>query len=221
MRKNFRGFMAALFVLGSATGPTNAATVMTYTGVDLLDVAGMNVTPSEEGTSLVFSPSGSSVQRLFTLPLGSLPDGKVKVLIHMTNPGCIGSCTGGNGDFDPGIAIGNGTTMVGVVVSDNSGAVAADFADVYGTVYRSLNGSLFAGTGFPGVGETLVVTLEVEIGMSTTEVSVETLGDADSYTKNFALSPGTNGYELVFLQDNDSGENYTVNAVTVVTGSCD
>lgn len=212
-----RNALATAVLLAS---PSLHAATVTYSGLDLLSVASFpSVTPIVNGSSLLFDTAQQQHLKLFVLPLGSLPEGKVKVLLDLTRPACEGSCVGGAEDFDPNIALSNGSAMVGIIMADNDGgqALQSSFADQGTFAYRlPPHGALFGNAGYPQIGQSVVVAIEFTLGAGGTVVNAGYLNGAGSYTGPALAAAGH--YELVFMRDNDAGERYQVNSVTVIAG---
>lgn len=210
--------MIALAILGFSSGLY--AVSVTYTGADLLSVAEFpSATPTLLGTSLLFDTSEAQHLQLFSLPVDVL-DGRVKIVLDLTRPACSdGGCAGGAEDFDPNMALSDGNFMVGAIMADNFNgqALAANYSDqgYYAHRYGSF-ASLFENAGYPQIGDSVEVTLEFVLDSAGTQVDIAYLDGAGSYIAPPLAATGS--YAFVFMRDNDSGERYQINSVTIFTG---
>lgn len=210
---------AAASLLVVATGAARAGTV-TYTGADLLSVASFpSAQPTLVGSSLVFSSDEQNFLKLLSLPLGPLPDGKVRIIMDLTRPPCDDpGCVGGEADFDPNFGISDGTVVLGGMVADNFGGQGFQSAYMDYGYYTSrvAASSIFDNAGYPAIGESVIVTFEAEVLPTATHTRLAFLDGSGTFTDG-PLTGDRDNLSFVFIRDNDRGERYQINAITVET----
>lgn len=205
------------------------ASVVSFTGAELAVLPGVSLHPtitSVSGSSLVFGPievAPSQFEKLVTLPLlslgvwASVDDAVVTASLNLTRLACVqgfgSSC--GPTDHDAVIALGNGSTIVGTEIADNSNGSAFldEFSDAGQHGVRTRHDIMFVGSGFPEIGEPYDVTVTFLLSATSTTVSTTLLGGTARLT-GLALGRPAD-LDFLFMRDNDPGERYQLNTLTI------
>jgi hypothetical protein len=165
------------------------------------------------GTSLTFGPSGPEFGKLITYRL--VPASKdCDLLISVTM-----NITRLTDDWDPHILLSDGRRLIGVAVSD-AGATQGGISQVVRAdagdrgIRDGQDTRLFITSGFPAIGESVVVTITFLVSDTFTKVTGTMLG----ITASFFDVPLNRDDRLdyVFMRDNDTGESYSVNSLAIV-----
>lgn len=195
--------------------PVNALTI-TLTGAELQATTGVLfpwVQPSLNGSALVFGPLvnagpelDAGVDKLVQVPLSVLgmaltaTDRQVVVELNLTRL---------TQDFDPHILMTDGTTMVGVAVSENFGGAAyRTYLADRGTwgERTGLLSQIFSGAGFPNVDGALTATITFDLGTLT-----DITAAFGSRTASFSTFGLTASPSVVITRDNDDDEQVQLN----------
>lgn len=200
----------------------SAASVMTLSGADLLTspyVSFPTTQPVQNGNSLIFPAGGGPLDKLFSLDLeGYAPNlpTAFSLSVNLTRLPCVGACAGQPDDWDPEILIGDDDWLVGFSIAENlSGAAAA-----VTMVNQPNNGSnrsftnIISGAGFPNIGDSVDVMAFFALGSNSTTLDLDLRGSTGSYIFPVALDMSS-GLELVLVRDNDVGEQYQINSITL------
>ena len=209
------------------------ATTMTWTGSELLSDSSVSfptTAPTVSGTSIIFGPSTVSDEKLFVVPLfpagtftGSEPVA-ISVALNLTRLACTGSstavsCANGDVDFDPHSLLGDGTNLVGAITGDNNGG------QFWGTtlVDSGVVGSsrtldvVFSGAGFPDIGESFEVFVDFLLEPGQTTVDAAFLSGSGSFVNTSRALDATQDMSFIFMRDNEEGERYQINSLTITT----
>jgi hypothetical protein len=202
------------------------ATTMTWTGIDLLSdpsVSFPTTAPSTNGTSIIFGPGAEAHEKLFVVPL--FPSGTfsgadpvtISSSINLTRLGCSGICEGGVVDFDPHIVLGDGSNLVGIATADNSGGedlgtTLVDSGDVGSARTFEL---VFAGAGYPAIGESFDVLVDFTLALGQTTVDTSFLSVSGIFMNTSRALDSSEAVSFVFMRDNDTGEQYQVNSLVI------
>ncbi len=195
------------------------ATTRTFTGADIFNdptVSFPTTTPIVDGSSLVFGTGTTIHEKLFVLPLlpagsltGSTPE-TISISINLTRL---------TNDWDPHLLLGDGSNLFGAVIADNGGGefLGTTLVDSVNVGTRVVLSSVFTGAGFPGIDNSFDITAEftLQTGLSTVDVAFGT-GSGSFSVRSGALDP-TSALDFVFMSDNDIGEQYQINSLTVTT----
>jgi hypothetical protein len=180
--------------------------------------------PTLEGTSLVFGPGDVIFGKLLVLPI--IPAGTfstcsalpVSISMNLTRLPCIGSfgCAGAPEDWDPLIGLGDGTNLFAGELSDwyNGEGRASHSLDLGDTKSQVSWTSLFTDAGFPNIGESVDVDVVFILEDTETTVNLSFLDGSGNFTFSTALDCTAELSLLMFL-DNDPGEQYQINSVTI------
>jgi hypothetical protein len=215
---------AALCLAASSAA---SAAPLTLTGADLLGSAWVTfptIQPTLSGDSLMFGQNGS-LAKLMVLNLSGAGvaldyEQHFLVTVNFTRLPCStrnARCAQSQAqDFDPYVLLGDGSHLLGGTVSDNGNGqgVAQELVDV-GTVGAPISSSvLFTDAGFPAIGAVVEAHFDFTIGAALTTMRMGF--NSGSATHTFANSLGIgSGQNLVLLKDNEDGERYQVNFVTL------
>ncbi len=199
--------------------PAHAAT-MTFTGADLFNdpnVLFPNGNPTVSGSSLIFDPQTSSDhEKLLVLPL--LPSGGLLGLISETISISI-NLTRLSDDHDPLLMLGDGSNLVGAAIEDGTtGAprktTLIDSGNV-GTSRQVSSGNMVEFLGYPAIGGSFDINVDWTLQTGLTRIDVAFGSGSISYTEiTRALDP-TSAIDFVFMSENDVGEQYQINSLTV------
>lgn len=142
----------------------------------------------------------------------------MSITINLTRLPCSSGCVGNENDFDPHVMIGDGSSLVGGLFADNGdGQGFAVEMDDGGNVGTNRNVSLlFGGAGFPDIGGSFDVDLALTLGETSTTVDLSYLSGSGSFISSVVLDR-TQDLSLLLVRDNDIGEQYQVNSVTITT----
>lgn len=210
---------AALFML--ATHSLDASAVP-MTGTDLLtssSVSFPSTQPRQLGSSLVFEYGTGHGPPRMNLVRFTLADAIAASVANVTATwqirrlACVGFCAGGATDWDPQFTISDGATMVGFGLGDEDIVNAFSQADLGATADTPAVHFLEHAASLPGIGEALAVTMHFTLGTSGVKARIDYLGE--SFTWLFSESLSLASLSLVFGQDNDSGERYQVDSLSV------
>ena len=192
-------------------------------GEDLLTEPGVTfptITPTLDGTSLVFGPGGVH-DKLIAFSLFPDEDFSTSstvtfsVTINMTHLACIAACVGSE-DHDPHIMIGDGSSLVGAMAADNVNGqgfgVEMTDAGTFGKD-RSVN-LLFENVGYPSIGEDFDIEVLFTLTDLMTIVDISYLAGTGTFSSSMILD---RSQDLTFflIRDNDTGEQYQVNSLTI------
>jgi hypothetical protein len=175
--------------------------------------------PTLDETSLLFGP-------------GTEPNGKlIQYTIKNVNPKhdtlirIRATLIRLSADWDPYIVVSDGARWIGVAIFDPSAASSptggmarmegADLADRGLPDYYTGAIIVVAAGGFPGVGETVDVTLEFLLSDASTTVAGAMLGGAGSF-----VAPPLNrssSLSVVLMRDNEPTESYGVETLAIET----
>jgi len=201
---------------------TSHAIPVTLTGAQLLErpfVSFPTVQPTLNGTSIVFGTGGEPHGKLFEIPVMPAnalnPNSPIRILevsINITRLDCINSCAGGVGDWDPLFMLSDGNNLAGVQLADEGEIFADEMVDNGATGTRTYHNSIY-GTGFPAIGDSMDVDLTVTLDNLLTTFEVSYLGYSASWTST--LLDRSQGLSFTFLRDNDLGEQYQINSITM------
>lgn len=201
------------------------ATPITMTGEDLFNspqVSFQTTTPTLNGTSLAFGSGAEQFGKLFEIPLfptgflsSSSPAVEISVSMNLTRLPCVGACVGGSADWDPHILLSDSSSLVGPVIADNIGgeALATEMTDLGNVGQRNVLTSVFTGAGYPVIGEAFDVDVLFTLDNLLTTVDVAFLSGSTSFTST--RLDRTASLSFVFMRDNDIGEQYQVNSITI------
>lgn len=222
--KVIRVGFAALSVAASSAA---MCTPLTLTGADLLASSAVSfptIQPTLSGSSLVFGQNGS-LAKLMALDLSdagiALGYGQhLMVTVNLTRLPCTirnAKCAQSQSqDFDPRILLGDGTYLLGGNIGDNdNGHGAAHEMLDSGTLGVPISSSvLFTNAGFPPIGGVVETYFDFVIGSTLTTMSMSFNAGSGTYTFANTLNTGQD-LSLVLLKDNEDGERYQVNSVTI------
>jgi hypothetical protein len=119
-------------------------------------------------------------------------------------------------DFDPYIFVGDGSDLLGASIADNlNGAgTAQEFADV-GTSGAYISSTVvFTDAGYPTIGGTVEVDFGFTFGETLADMTMAFNAGSGSHTFSRTMNVGA-GLSLVLLKDNDGGEQYQLNFITL------
>lgn len=202
----------ALFAAGTADAKS-----ISWTGAELIDsrdIGFPTTVPVINGDSIVFGTDEIDWAKLLTYQIKpSAPNITVSVTMNLTRL---------TGDWDPIFVLGDGNRLIGVVLPENiSGAAAVDYADWGDRGYREFfSPSLVTGGDFPAVGESFDVTLIFALTDEQTTVYVSFLGNTGMWVGPALYRASGNDLTFAFMRDNDSGEQYQVNGMSVTVVTC-
>lgn len=166
--------------------------------------------PTIVGSSLRFDPTSSAWPILLSLSLaspGELPSLPATIDISM-------NLTRLTADWDPKIVIGDGTNLVGINLSDNyPGITFATLLDG-ATNASSFSSTLPGPIGFVDIGSSLTLDMAITLFSDSTTVTGTLLGETRSLSGLVALD-GLAPLRLALVGDNELGEQYQLNSVTV------
>jgi hypothetical protein len=207
--------VAAALLFAVVAAPAQAASV---TGQDIFNDPSVTFptrSPSVSGTSLDFG-SGSALGILFRMPLvapGALSNSDAPTTISFT-----ADMTRLTFDSDAGFFISDGTTMLGVLASDNTGGqLITDTGTDSGTTQTARSLVTFVtGLGFPAVDNSF--SYSGEFVLSTTGSTVSGALNAGSISDSFAALDRSAGLDLLFLAD-DAGEAYRLNTLDLTNSA--
>ena len=201
---------------------------MVLSGADLLTnpkVDFPNEHPVQSGDSILFE-NGGRFQKLVEYWInadGSVPatgEFSIAGAWNLTRLTCrdVRGCSGGEVDWDPHVMITDGTTLLGLEVANNDNgtlftARVSDLGTVGGT--RVNDAILGMNTGFPAVGGSVAIPFVFTLTDTTTRLETDFLGVHRSFAWDIQLGRGPTALALVLMQDNDDGERYQVNSLTV------
>ncbi len=194
--------------------------IRTLTGKDLLDdpaVSFPTTEPSVDGKSLVFGPGVGAFEKLIAVPV--VPGGSygrsqlpltLSALMKLTRLDCVNEC-----DFEPWIGFSDGTHIVGVhTAADASGQGFTFELTDEGSVGRNPESDLlFAGAGYPEIGESLAVLVRLILDATGAAVELSYLGGSGRATSDVTLDL-TRDISLLLLRG-ASGDQYQLDTVTV------
>lgn len=189
----------------------------TYTGAELLGLATFPTTaPTLNGSSIVFGMGTTPWDKLFVLPL--IPAGTVPPSAGAVDIQVIFNLTRLTDDWDPIIALGDGVRIVGGQAADNGGGrgFAEELNDLGTAGNRTRHDQLFDAAGYPTIGNSIDVTVDFSLAVAATEVDLAFGTGTGGFTSTSPIDRGS-AVNLIFLRDNDLGEQYQVNSVTVTT----
>ena len=199
------------FCLAISANPGRADSI-TLTGADLLAspyVIFPTTQPVLSGDSISFGP-GSNADKLFVLSLEPLLPSLTSTLslnINLTRLPCSGSCAWGEiNDWDPGLFLSDGTNLFGFRLVDNITGWAA-YDDLGYT-------TIFPGTTFPSFGDSVDVNATFTLLSDQTVLDVAFLSQSGSATTTRTFDAMT-GLSLVLARDNDAGEQYQINSISL------
>lgn len=213
--------MLATVYLGMVCNVSRAAAI-TMTGADLYAspyIVFPTTQPVLSGNSLVFGP-GASSKKLFELSLGQLGlplTSPLSLTVNMTRLACVDSCAWGDiGDWDPGIYLGDGQKLIGFKLADNIlGWAGIEYPDtgiqLSNDVYTD-----FPGTSFPAIGESVEINATFTFDVLQTLIHLAFLNESGTYSTGSTLDTGS-GLKLVLAHDNDAGEQYQINSISLAT----
>jgi hypothetical protein len=194
------------------------------TGTDLLtspSVSFPSTQPKQVGSSLVFEygtahgPPRMNLVRvdLADVLLTSLP-ATITATWQIRRLACAGFCAGGSTDWDPQFTISDGTSMVGFGLGDEDIVNAFSQTDLGATAYTPAVHFLDHATPLQGIDDGLAVTMHFTVGVGGgVKARIDYLGESFSWLFSESLSLAS--LSLVFGQDNDSGERYQVDGLSV------
>ena len=215
---------AALCLAASSAA---SAAPLTLTGADLLGSAWVTfptIQPTVSGDSLMFGQNGS-LAKLMVLNLSDAGvvlgyDQHLMVKVNLTRLPCTiqnAKCAQSQSqDFDPRVLLGDGTYLLGGNIGDNDNGhgTAHEMFDS-GTLGVPISSSaLFTNAGFPAIGSVVEAYFDFMIGGTLTTMGMAFNAGSGTYTFANSLSIGTD-LSLVLLKDNEDGERYQVNFVTI------
>ena len=118
-------------------------------------------------------------------------------------------------DSDLHLVIGNGTLMLGAVFSDNNGGqlLSTSLADNGSSIARLSLDTMVSGTGFPNIFDSEDLLLHFLFSDTQTIMEASVLGTTESFTWDEVLSIDNLSFNL--LRDNDGGEQYQLNWISV------
>jgi len=210
------------------------AATITYTGSDLFNdpnVSFPTTTPTLAGDSLVFGTSTSGgINKLLVVPLfsaGALSltsPTTVSISLNLTRLACVLSvgCAGNTiEDSDQHIVLGDGSSLVGVNAGDGvyngyDGTGGSSVLTDLGTTadfHPSLSQTLFTDPGYPDIGSSFEVNVQIILG-TTTEVSLSYLAGSGTDSGLLGLDR-TAEIDFAFLSDGDPGEQYQINSLAI------
>ena len=207
--------LACLILVIAKVRVGSAQPTWVWTGADLYSdnrVTFPTVGPTLSGTSLTFGAGGPEFGKLITYRVAPVAKGR-DLLISITM-----NITRLTEDWDPHILLSDGHRMVGVAVSD-AGATEGGISYVGRLdagdrgIRDGPEGRLFISSGFPAVGESVVVTITFLVSDTFTQVTGTMLGTTASYF-DVPLNRDDR-LEFVFMRDNDTGESYSVNSLAI------
>jgi len=208
------------FCLAISGNPSRADSI-TLTGADLLAspyVTFPTTQPVLSGDSIRFGP-GSNAEKLFVLSLAPLLPSLTSTLslnINLTRLPCSGSCAWGEiNDWDPGLFLSDGTNLFGFRLVDNiSGWTAVSYTDLGNRLSSDLGFTNFPGTAFPSIGDSVDVNSTFTLLSDQTVLDVAFLSQSESATTTRTFD-ATTGLSLVLARDNDAGEQYQINSISL------
>lgn len=154
-------------------------------------------------------------------PAGSLSTTNpttISVSINLTRLACVMSagCAGGEADFDPQFALGDGTNLVGGSASDGLGGAgtALEFSDRGDSAGLTSSQVIFTNAGYPVIGFSFDVNLDFILDTTTT-MDLSFLGGQGTAVvqKLFRAAP----IDFVLLKEGDPGEQYQINSLTITS----
>lgn len=210
---------SALWLQSSAVAAT-----ITWTGAELLNetrAAFPNQAPEVVGTSIRFSESGIFA-KLIALDLSGLVEQRgdtrfVDVSAQLTRLSCVGICAGAS-DWDPGLFLTDGSYAFGAAFGDPDGVYGQQSRDLDWRRIENrtaINTSLLFGSAlFPMINGPATMRLVFELSPGSSAVSVSAFGQEAEYRSAKPLTPSA-PLLLVLVSDNESGERYQLDALTV------
>lgn len=207
---------APCFLLAVFTALPLSGGAATWTGAELLvpRASFPTVTPTLNGTSLVFG-AGNPNEKL--LAVAVLPAGfcdsasqscEITIRLNLTRL---------TGDSDSLLLLSDGSQMIGAVIFDNLGGGAGiiNALDLGATAQTVTNTTVLSGLGYPAIGESFEATLLFELGESTSNVTVMTLGG--TATQSLTGFDRTEALSFNLVRDNEGSEQYQLNSVTILS----
>ncbi len=208
--------MAIGLVVSSLTG----AAPLTLTGAELYANSAVTfptIQPTLNGSSLVFGPGGQFVKLMVVdLPAVGIVLGVEQPLTVTVNFTRLAAASGQPWDFDPYIFVGDGSYLLGASIADNiSGAgTAQEFADS-GTSGSYISSTVvFGDAGYPPIDGTVEVDFAFKFGGTVADMTMAFGAGSGSHTFSRTLNVAS-GLDLILLKDNDGGEQYQVNFITL------
>jgi len=188
----------------------------TFTGEDLLtnpNVSFPTVQPVLDGTSIVFGPGQPAWAKLLVFQLTGSdlnPDEAYTVTLTL-------NLTRLTNDWDPYLLLGDGTQLLGPVVVDN-----ADYLHVSRLMDNGDSGTgntvegVLLEAPVPPVGSSFDVRITYTIMPTATHISGLFEGVSGEFTSGTILDRSA-GIDFVLMSDNESGEIYKLNTLTLET----
>jgi hypothetical protein len=208
---------------------SNNAASITLTGAELLSNPNISFpagTPNVNGSSIVFQNGGQSFDKLMVIDLyspgelsGNTPT-SFSVSINMTRLACVPNpdCPADPYDWDPHIMLTDGTNLLGAVISNNNNgdALIAELDDLGDIGTNRTLTPLFTNAGFPDIGSSIDIDVTFTLDDTSTGIDVSFLSGSGQFISNTVLDY-TAPIKLVLLRDNDIGEEYQLNTLTLPT----
>jgi hypothetical protein len=212
-------------VICTLSANSSHASAITLSGADLYSSSSVTfptTQPTLDGNFLVFGPGGISLEKLLVLSLGDYISvtSNLSISINLTRLPCNGSCAWGEvNDWDPGLLLSDGVQLFGFRLVDNtSGWNAIAYNDEGNHLSSDLGYTDFPGSSFPSIGEFVEVSATFTLQDSQTLLDVSFLDQSGSATRAMAFDVNS-GLSLVLARDNDRGEQYQINSITLASNA--
>jgi hypothetical protein len=137
----------------------------------------------------------------------------------MSCDGFFARCTVDARDWDPFIAIGDGESLIGFQLNDPGEVFAEEHKDV-GIAGERVRHDRATGQSipFPGIGDSVEVRLDFILQQDASSLTIAVQGNNVSAAYTAAQKITTQvPLSLVLLRDNDLGEQYQVNSISIST----
>jgi hypothetical protein len=215
-------------VVGWLYAGVSAAATFSFTGSEMIGrpwVSFPSQSPTVLGSSLIFGPGSTDFGKLVSIDLstafGAPISGprQISAVFNVTRLPCDeapGRCAGGITDWDPFIAIGDGKNLFGAQLNDPGQVFAEEHQDFGIAGHRGRHDLVKQSIQYPAIGESMEVRLDFVLQQNASLLTVDVHGDNVAYTASEKITAHV-PLNLVLLRDNDIGERYQLNSISIST----
>lgn len=215
-----KSMQSVLGLVISAISALASAGTITLTGAQLASYPSVSfptTQPRVEGAALMFDSGANDFEKLFTLPVYSGgPIGPAGIDIGLTLNLTMRPCGGGHclglWDWDPLFLLGDGARLLGVQLDNDGNLYIEEFTDNGATGNRTRHDYLYDRSA-PVPNGAVDIALLFHVGAAGTSVTIGYDGPAQIFSFGPILDPSA-GLDLVFMRDNDQGEQHQLNQIT-------
>ena len=220
-----------MFVAATVLSHSGSAATVSFTGTELVGASGVSFptsAPTVSGSSIVFGPNSTPFAKLVAIDLsaiGLVPATthpvQLTVAMNLTRLPCANipdACDGAVTDWDPTVLLlDDAHHMVGAQLNDRPGEVLAEeYQDVGVAGQRLIHTTVIDSIAYPDIGNSIDVRLDYLLSTAASNVTVTVPGDSATFQAVQTLhTPGF--FQVVLMRDNDPGEQYQLNSVSVST----